>query len=90
MVFELETSKGIEGGCSFIAFIGQLKLKEIRKAPWLVWFSGLSASLQSKGSLVGSPIRAHAWASAQDPRVCERHPHIAVSLPLFLLSSSSL
>ena len=29
--------------------------------PWLVWLSGLSTSLQTKGLSVGFPIRAHAW-----------------------------
>ena len=36
-------------------------------APWLVWLSGLSACLQTKGSPVGSPVRAHAWVAGQVP-----------------------
>ena len=35
--------------------------------PWLVWFSGLSAGLRSKGSSVRFPVRAHAWVSGQVP-----------------------
>ena len=35
--------------------------------PWLVWLSGLSASLQTKGSPVRFPIKAHAWVSGQFP-----------------------
>ena len=33
--------------------------------PWLVWLSGLSASLQTKGSLVRSQVRVHAWIVGQ-------------------------
>ena len=29
--------------------------------PWLVWLSGLSAGLWTKGSLVQFPVRAHVW-----------------------------
>ena len=29
--------------------------------PWLVWVSGLSAGLQTKGSLVRFPVRGCAW-----------------------------
>ena len=32
---------------------------------WLVWLSGLSASLQTKGSLVQFPGKAHAWGGGQ-------------------------
>ena len=35
--------------------------------PWLVWLSGLSTSLQAKGSLVRFPVRAHAWVAGQVP-----------------------
>ena len=31
--------------------------------PWLVWLSGLSARLRTKGSLVRFPVRAHAWVA---------------------------
>ena len=52
--------------------------------PWLVWLSGLRASLQTKGSLVQFPVRAHAWVAGQVPSdgAHERQPHIDVSLPL--------
>ena len=55
-------------------------------SPWLVWLSGLSASLQTKGSLVWFPVRAHAWVIGQVPSrgAHERQLHIDVSLPLFL------
>ena len=55
--------------------------------PQLVWLSGLSAGLQTKGSLVRFPVRACAWVVGQVPSrgACERQPHTDVSLPLFLL-----
>ena len=37
------------------------------KRPWLVWLSGLSDSLGTKGSLVGLPVRAHAWVEGRVP-----------------------
>ena len=37
------------------------------KQPSLVWLSGLSACLQTKGSLVQLPIRAYAWVAGQVP-----------------------
>ena len=44
--------------------------------PWLVWLSGLSASLRIKGSLVQFPSRAHAWVASQVPsRGCMRGNH---------------
>ena len=33
---------------------------ELHILPWLVWLSGLSAGLRTKGSLVRFPVRAHA------------------------------
>ena len=67
------------------------------KEPWLVWLSGLSASLQTEGLLVGFPVRAHAWVAGQVPSWgCERGnclmhlSHTDVSLPLFLPSFPSL
>ena len=36
--------------------------------PWLVWLSGLSASLQTKGLLVRFPGRTHAWVGSQVPQ----------------------
>ena len=37
------------------------------ESPWLVWLSGFSASLQTEGSLVLLPFRAHAWVAVQVP-----------------------
>ena len=54
-----------------------------RKGPWLVWISGLSASLQTKGSLVQFPIRAHAWVAGQVPSWgCIRSNHTLMFLSL--------
>ena len=55
------------------------------KKPWLVWLSGLSASLGTKESLVQFPVRTHSWVVGQVPRcgVRKRQPHIDVSLSLF-------
>ena len=40
----------------------------IRKySPWLVWLSGLSTGLQTKGLLVQFPVRVHAWVLGQVP-----------------------
>ena len=39
----------------------------IRRLPWLVWLSELSASLRTKGSLVRFPVREHAWVAGQVP-----------------------
>ena len=35
--------------------------------PWLVWLSGLSTDLQTKGLLFWIPVRAHAWVVGQGP-----------------------
>ena len=37
--------------------------------PWLVWLSGLSAGLQTKGLPVRFPVRAHAWVVGQVPGI---------------------
>ena len=57
-----------------------------------MWLSGLSADLQTKGSPVWFPVRAHAWVSDQDPSrgLNKKQPHIDVSLPLFLPPFPSL
>ena len=34
---------------------------------WLVWLSGLSMGLRTKGSPVRFPVRAHAWVVGQVP-----------------------
>ena len=51
--------------------------------PWLVWLSGLSASLRTKGSPVGFPVRAHAWLAGQVPsRGSTRGNHTLMFLSL--------
>ena len=37
----------------------------MRREPWLVWLSGLSASLRTKESLVRFLVVAHAWVVGQ-------------------------
>ena len=65
---------------------------KMKRVPWLVWLSGLSAGLQTKGSLVPFPVRAHAWVGGQ---VCRGSvwgatthwcfsPSLSPSLPLSL------
>ena len=56
-----------------------------------MWLSELSVGLWTKGSLVCSPVRAHAWVVDQVPRRgCVRSNHtlmflpLSFSLPLFL------
>ena len=53
--------------------------------PWLVWLSGLSASLRAKGSLVWFPVRAHAWVAGQVPS----WGHVKGNHTLMFLSLSS-
>ena len=62
---------------------------EQQAGPWLLWLSGLSASLRTKGSLVLFPVRAHAWVAGQVPNrgVLGRQSHIDVSLPFSPTSS---
>ena len=61
------------------------------KLPWLVWLSGLSAGLQTKGSLVPFPVRAHAQVEGQVPsNGCVRGNHTLMFLSLFLLPSLPL
>ena len=51
--------------------------------PWLVWLSGLSANLQTKGSLVQFPVRAHDWVAVRVPSCgCKRGNHTLVFLSL--------
>ena len=40
---------------------------KLLKVPRLVWLSGLSTGLHTKGSLVRFPVRAHAWVVGQVP-----------------------
>ena len=62
-----------------------------REVPWLVWLSGMSTGLQTKGSQVQFPVRAHAWVVGQVPSrgsVRGNHtlmfPPLSPSLPLSL------
>ena len=64
---------------------------------WLGWLSGLSAVLQTNGSLVQFLVRAHAWVVGQVPSwgsvKCNQSmyfSHMDVSLPFFLLPFPSL
>ena len=60
-----------------------LKFKRLTKPPWLVWLSGLSASLQTKTLLVQFPVREHAWVVGQVPSVgYERGNHTLMFLSL--------
>ena len=65
----------------------QTHMNKVR--PWLVWLSGLSASLWTKGSLVPFPVRAHAWVAGQAPsagRVMGNHTLMFLSLSFSLPS----
>ena len=42
-------------------------MEKMQNGPWLVWLSGLSAGLRTKGSLVRFPVRAHAWVAGKVP-----------------------
>ena len=59
--------------------------KKVR--PWLMWLSELSAGLRTKGLLVRFLVRVQVWIAGRVSLwwgVCERQPHIHVSLPLFV------
>ena len=59
--------------------------------PWLVWLSGLSNGLQSKGLLLRSPVRAHAWVAGWIPSWGSmRGNHTLMFLSLFLSPFPSL
>ena len=68
-----------------------MKFKNGIQYPWLVWLSGLSVGLRSKGSRVRFPVRVHAWVEGQ---VYSRRPvrdnhtlvflSLSFSLPSFL------
>ena len=60
-------------------------------APWLVWISGLSGSLQTKGLPVPFPVKAHDRVVGQVPtRGRSRGYHTLMFLPLPLSLSSFL
>ena len=58
--------KGGEGSALGINMVVH-RVSKIFLSPWLVWLSGLSACLRTKGSLVRFPVRAHAWVAGQIP-----------------------
>ena len=90
---QLLTSPPWHWGWSRIAAeIRAIRLRNSYREPCLVWLSGLSASLGTKGSLVQFLVRAHAWVLGQVPSggAPERQPRIDVSLPLVLPPFSSL
>ena len=63
--------------------VGSRGSSKKEKEPWLVWLSGLSASLQTKGLQVLFPVRAHAWVVGQVPsRGCSRGNHTLMHLSL--------
>ena len=67
--------------------------KDLREVePWLVWLSGLSTGLWTKGLLVWFPVRAHAWVVGQVPSGgCMRGNHTFLFLSFsFSLPSFSL
>ena len=39
----------------------------MNQQPWLVWLSGFSAGLRTKGWWFQFPVRARAWVSGQVP-----------------------
>ena len=45
----------------------KIKYQNVSIWPWLVWLSGLSASLGTEKSPVQFPFRAHAWVAGQVP-----------------------
>ena len=55
-----------------------------------VWLSGLSAGLQSKGSLVRFPVKAHAWVTGQVPGVESAIGNHTLFISLFFILPSPL
>ena len=65
---------------------------EKKDEPWLEWLSGLSAGLQTTGSPIRFPVRAHAWVAGQAPsrgRTRGIHTLMFLSLSFSLLSPLS-
>ena len=52
---------------TLFVLLNAFNFKKVHKQLWLVWFSGLSASLRPKCSRVWFPVRAHAWVGDQVP-----------------------
>ena len=70
----------------------KILLQRKYKTPRLVWLSGLSAGLQTKGSPVRFLVRAHAWVVGQvlvgGTQEETTHGHFSPSLPPPLLSKN--
>ena len=67
-------------------------IKIVVHIPWLVLLSGLSTSLQNKGSPVQFLVRTHAWVAGQIPRwghMRGKHTLTFLSLSSFLPSPFS-
>ena len=52
------------------------------KWPWLVWLSGLSTSLQTKGLLVQFPVRIHSWVAGCVPGGWHTLVFLSLSFPI--------
>ena len=61
----MDTSKAVAYYENFLKFVLNREVSLIQS--WLVWFSGLSAGLQTERSPVRFPVRAHAWVAGQVP-----------------------
>ena len=69
--WQLLISKSLIGITFLDIYPSDLKIyvqTKTKHEPWLVWVSGLSASLRTKGLSVRFPVRAHAWVLGQGPR----------------------
>ena len=53
----------LSSSMTFSTMVLKKRKKERKRGPWLLQLSGLSASLQTKRSLVRFPVRAHAWVA---------------------------
>ena len=64
------------GAMLFMKLVQCTQLIKITAQPWLVWLSGLSASLQTKGLQFDSRSKAHACVVGQGPIAgCVRGNH---------------
>ena len=78
-----QRKRGVEIGKDLIQVLRQREnFETVVALPWLIWLSGLSTVLWTKGSLVRFPVRAHAWVVGQVPgRGCSRGDHTLVFPP---------